>query len=92
MKFVRIPGLPGKVYQPPGTAAGQGKHSCPDCFACQHCDDARCKICGPPDEEPPPKGKAKKLHRQRFPPIESDASVQKPSAPASILLFMRFSR
>jgi len=51
MKFVRIPGLPGKVYQPPGTAAGQGKHPCPDCFACQHCDDTRCQACGPPEEE-----------------------------------------
>lgn len=54
MKFVRIPGLPGKVYQPPGTAAGQGKHPCPDCFTCQHCDDARCRACGPPEEEAPP--------------------------------------
>lgn len=57
MKFVRIPGLPGKVYQPPGTASGHGKHPCPDCFACQHCDDARCKACGPPGEEAPPEGR-----------------------------------
>lgn len=62
MKFVRIPGLPGKVYQPTGPAAGKGKHSCSDCFACQHCDDARCRTCGPPEEEASsngPNGEAK---------------------------------
>ncbi|MFA5291991.1 MAG: hypothetical protein WC496_03050 [Phycisphaerae bacterium] len=43
MAFIRIPGIPGKVYQPQG--GGTKKHNCKDCFFCQMCSDERCLLC-----------------------------------------------
>lgn len=43
MAFIRIPGIPGKVYQP--DEAGPRKHNCKDCFFCQMCGDERCEAC-----------------------------------------------
>lgn len=45
MGFQRVPGLSGKLYVPEPCPAGSKKHSCRDCFACQHCSDDRCSLC-----------------------------------------------
>lgn len=45
MAFVRVPGLPGKVYVPEPCPADSKKHPCPDCFGCQRCSDDRCALC-----------------------------------------------
>lgn len=44
MAFVRIPGLPGKVYVP-DKKGHPCKHPCKDCFSCEFCSDDRCRIC-----------------------------------------------
>ncbi|MFC1890280.1 hypothetical protein ACFL4G_11035 [Thermodesulfobacteriota bacterium] len=45
MPFVRIPGLPGKVYVPEACACGPRKHDCADCYQCQMCNDDKCRAC-----------------------------------------------
>lgn len=45
MPFIKLPGLPGKVYVPKPSAAPRQKHPCPDCFACQECSEDRCRVC-----------------------------------------------
>gem|GEM_PF-1881200 len=44
MAWQTVPGLAGKVFVPE-PEAGQKKHRCPDCFACQRCSDERCGVC-----------------------------------------------
>ncbi|MBI9083139.1 MAG: hypothetical protein JEZ11_06035 [Desulfobacterales bacterium] len=44
MPFVRMKGLPGKVYVP-DIRREPGKHGCPDCYRCQQCSDDRCQVC-----------------------------------------------
>ncbi|MEN6385584.1 MAG: hypothetical protein ABFD79_10345 [Phycisphaerales bacterium] len=43
MAFIRIRGIPGKVYEP--DKVGPRKHKCKDCFFCQMCSDERCIAC-----------------------------------------------
>jgi hypothetical protein len=43
MAFIRIPGIPGKVFQPDDN--GDKKHNCLDCYFCQWCSDERCTAC-----------------------------------------------
>lgn len=45
MPFVDAPGIPGKLWVPDEQPNKEKKHPCPDCFACQWCDDARCEVC-----------------------------------------------
>ncbi len=45
MSFITVPGLKGKLYLPEKAPAGEKKHACPDCFACQACGEARCHVC-----------------------------------------------
>ena len=45
MDFVRIAGLPGKVYVPDPDSGGMKKHPCPDCHCCQGCSKQRCHAC-----------------------------------------------
>lgn len=45
MPFVKIPGLPGKLYVPKKQENCKKKHSCKDCFSCDHCSDDRCNVC-----------------------------------------------
>lgn len=45
MPFVDAQGLPGKVYVPENAENTEKKHSCPECYCCQFCDDNRCEIC-----------------------------------------------
>ncbi|MGD8540845.1 MAG: hypothetical protein PVI39_01035 [Desulfobacteraceae bacterium] len=58
MPFIKMPGLPGKVYIPKPSAARRQKHPCPDCFACQKCPESRCRVCrcgeGCREKPPPP--------------------------------------
>ncbi len=44
MAFESIPGIAGKVFVP-DKDSGERKHPCPDCYACQHCGEDRCRIC-----------------------------------------------
>lgn len=61
MAFVKIPGLPGKVYVPDAVPGQKKKHLCRDCFSCEFCSDDRCRVCrrgsgrtgcAPPDSSP----------------------------------------
>lgn len=45
MAFVRVPGLPGKVYVPDARPKNRKKHPCRDCYACEFCSDDRCRVC-----------------------------------------------
>ena len=45
MPFVTVPGLQGKVYEPPKPDGCVNKHPCKDCFSCQNCNEDRCRIC-----------------------------------------------
>lgn len=45
MAWVNVPGLTGKVYVPEDTGQVQKKHPCKACFACQWCDENRCRVC-----------------------------------------------
>jgi len=45
MKFVKVPGLKGKVYVPEKQSKSLKKHPCKDCFYCQSCSDDRCRVC-----------------------------------------------
>jgi hypothetical protein len=45
MNFVRIAGLPGKVYVPEPRPGEARKHACPDCHCCQMCSEERCRTC-----------------------------------------------
>jgi hypothetical protein len=45
MKFIKVPGLEGKVYVPLTDLRAHKKHPCKDCFSCQMCTDDRCKLC-----------------------------------------------
>ena len=45
MPFVKVPGLPGKLYVPKKQENCEKKHSCKDCFSCEHCSDDRCNVC-----------------------------------------------
>ena len=45
MPFVKVPGLPGKLYVPEKQKNCQKKHPCKDCFSCEHCSDDRCNVC-----------------------------------------------
>ena len=53
MAFRSIPGIEGKVFVP-DKDAGEGKHPCPDCYACQHCSDDRCRVCRSDHPSPSP--------------------------------------
>lgn len=44
MRFVRIKGVEGLVFEPDGAEAPR-KHRCPDCHSCQWCGDDRCRTC-----------------------------------------------
>lgn len=44
MRFIRIEGVEGLVFEPEDKGAPK-KHPCPDCFFCQHCSDTRCMLC-----------------------------------------------
>ena len=45
MPFITMKGIDGLVYVPDTESLSDKKHPCPDCESCQHCSDARCKIC-----------------------------------------------
>lgn len=45
MKFVKIEGFKGKVFEPVRQGKNIKKHNCRDCFSCNFCDDERCKKC-----------------------------------------------
>lgn len=45
MPWVSMPQIRGKVYIPDKTRGCRTKNPCPDCFACQHCSDERCRAC-----------------------------------------------
>ncbi len=45
MPFIKINGLPGKVYIPDKLPDNRKKNTCPDCFSCQMCSDTRCQVC-----------------------------------------------
>jgi len=45
MPWVKMPGLPGLVFEPEAPPANSRKHNCLDCFSCQMCSDARCGTC-----------------------------------------------
>ena len=45
MPFVRVPGLPGKVFVPEECSRGEKKHDCKDCYQCQWCNDDKCRAC-----------------------------------------------
>ncbi|MCG8688574.1 MAG: hypothetical protein MI892_27135 [Desulfobacterales bacterium] len=45
MAFVKVPGLPGKVYVPDTKKDCTKKHPCKDCFSCEFCSDDRCGVC-----------------------------------------------
>jgi hypothetical protein len=45
MGFVKVPGLPGRVYVPDPAPQDRKKHPCKDCFCCEFCSDDRCRVC-----------------------------------------------
>lgn len=45
MPFEKISGFDGMVFVPESSSHSHKKHPCADCFACQFCDDDRCRIC-----------------------------------------------
>ena len=45
MVWVNVPGLAGKVYVPEDAGQSGKKHACTGCFACQWCDENRCRVC-----------------------------------------------
>ncbi len=45
MAFVKVPGLPGKVYVPDRKKGCPCKHPCRDCFSCGFCSEDKCRIC-----------------------------------------------
>ena len=45
MRFVRHPGVTGKIYLPEDCDVDTQKHRCADCYACQQCGDDRCRVC-----------------------------------------------
>ncbi len=45
MGFIRIAGLPGKVFVPDSQPEQIRKHPCPDCHCCQMCSEERCRTC-----------------------------------------------
>ena len=45
MPWIRMPGLPGKVYVPEDDGHAPKKHPCKTCHACQWCDENRCRVC-----------------------------------------------
>ena len=44
MAFKSFPGIEGKVFVPDEDGRDK-KHTCTDCFVCQHCSDDRCRLC-----------------------------------------------
>jgi len=50
MPWIRISGLPGKVYVPEDDGQSPKKHPCITCHACQWCDENRCRVCRGGDE------------------------------------------
>ena len=52
MPFVKVPGLPGKVYVPEKKRNCPKKHPCRDCFSCDVCSDDRCRVCRQKTPEP----------------------------------------
>jgi len=62
--FESVPGLAGRVFVP-DKQSGEGKHPCPDCYACQQCGEDRCRVCrldrpAPPGSAPPKDGCCKR--------------------------------
>lgn len=45
MPFVKVPGLPGKVFVPEERSSAEKKHGCADCYQCQWCNDDKCRAC-----------------------------------------------
>jgi len=45
MPFVKVPGLPGKLYIPEMQKNCRKKQPCEDCYSCEHCSDNRCRVC-----------------------------------------------
>lgn len=45
MAWVTVPGLSGKVFVPEDAGRDRKKHPCTACFACQWCDENRCRVC-----------------------------------------------
>ncbi len=45
MGFIRVDGLPGKVFIPDESASSCRKHPCRDCTHCQQCAESRCGLC-----------------------------------------------
>jgi hypothetical protein len=43
--WIKHAGLPGKVFQPDDNGLNPKKHPCTACFACQWCDENRCRVC-----------------------------------------------
>ncbi len=50
MPWIRMPGLPGKVYVPADDGRTPKKYPCHSCHACQWCEDNRCRVCRGGDE------------------------------------------
>lgn len=45
MAWINVPGVTGKVYVPEDPGETHKKHSCKTCYACQWCDETRCRVC-----------------------------------------------
>ncbi len=45
MAWVTVPGLKGLVYVPDDAGRLSKKHPCSTCYACQWCDETRCRVC-----------------------------------------------
>ena len=45
MGFIRMRGIPGKIYVPDVDPRAKKKHDCDDCFDCQWCNDSKCEQC-----------------------------------------------
>ncbi len=45
MPWISMPGVTGKVYVPEAAGGTSQKHPCTTCFACQWCDETRCRVC-----------------------------------------------
>ncbi|OGV59763.1 MAG: hypothetical protein A2498_01430 [Lentisphaerae bacterium RIFOXYC12_FULL_60_16] len=45
MPFVKVKGMPGKLFVPADQPNREKKHPCRDCNSCQWCSDERCSLC-----------------------------------------------
>lgn len=43
MPWITLDNAKGRVYVP--ECGRPSRHNCPDCYACQFCDETRCAMC-----------------------------------------------